>query len=111
MPKPALYKPSAGPEGPQPGLLERGNIDLTKRPVVRGADGSIATVRSITIEKDGKQVLIPTVVGGKIVSNQDAVKRYKDSGEHLGVFDNDANAESYAVKLHQAQAKYYGSGD
>ena len=44
-----------------PGMIEPGNIDIANRPVVRNPDGSISTVRSITVEADGKYVVLPTI--------------------------------------------------
>lgn len=85
--------------------LTPGNIDLTKRPRVKTADGDIATVRSISIEDDGKEVLIPTVSDdGRLLSNQQAIDLYRQTGKHLGIFDNADAADKYAESLHQAQA-------
>jgi hypothetical protein len=53
-------------------------------------------------------VLIPTVVGGKVVSNDDAIAHYKKTGEHLGVFKNADDADAYAKSLHDEQASEYG---
>ena len=87
-----------------PGMIEPGNIDLSARPVVRHADGSISTVRSISVEMDGKEYLIPTVSeDGKVLSEDDAVKQ----GKHLGVFDSPEDATAYARQLHEDQESLY----
>jgi hypothetical protein len=93
-----------------PGLVEAGNIDLTQRPHVKNADGSVSTVRSISIEEDGKAVLIPTVVDGKVVSDADAIAHYEKTGEHLGTFDSEASANAYAQRLHEGQARTLAGG-
>jgi GH24 family phage-related lysozyme (muramidase) len=103
---------SPAPTGTPAGLLEAGNIDLTKRPQVKNADGTISTVRSMSIEEDGKEVLIPTVSpDGKILSDDDAVKLYRESGQHLGKFDNADDANKYAEDLHQAQERFYAQSN
>lgn len=90
--------------GGSAGMMERGNIDLTKRPQVKNPDGSVSTVRSISIEEDGKTILIPTVVDGKVVSDDAAVAHYKKTGEHLGTFKDETSATDYAQRLHNAQS-------
>lgn len=90
------------------GMVQRGNIDLNNRPVVKNPDGSISTVRSITItDNNGRAILLPTVVGGKVVSNDEAVQHYKQTGENLGIFKTEDAANAYAEKLHQSQAARY----
>ncbi len=103
--------PAGGPAAPRvAGLLVPGNIDLEHRPVANNADGSISTVRSMSFEENGKEVLIPTVSDdGHILSDDAAIDLYRRTGKHLGIFDNAADAEKYAQKLHEDQAKFYGA--
>ena len=86
------------------GLEKQGNIDLSTRPEVRNTDGTVSTVRSISIGVGDKTILIPTVVKGKVVSDEEAIKHYKSSGQHLGVFKDQQSADAYAETLHEQQA-------
>jgi hypothetical protein len=98
------------------GQTEKGNIDLSKRKVALNSDGSISTVLSMSIEFDGKEVLIPRVSSeGKVLSPEEAVKLYKKTGQHLGKFDDANSADQYAEKLHssklwQPSMDYYVKG-
>lgn len=105
------FDPQPGTEpSPTPtGQIEAGNIDLKKRPVVKNPDGSISTVRSISSNIDGREVLLPTVSeDGRIMNNAEAIQKFKDTGKHLGIFDTPANVTAYADQLHQDQANLYG---
>ena len=87
-----------------------GNIDLYNRPKVVNEDGSISTVRSMSFQdEDGKEVLIPTVVNGKIVSDDEAIKHYYKTGEYLGKFNTVDEANKYAEELHSQQERLYSN--
>ena len=93
---------------PEFGTIAQGNIDLKKRPKVKNKDGSISTVRSMSFNQDGQEVLIPTVVGNQVVEPRQAIQHYLQTGEHLGKFTDPFFADKYAQKLHEEQAKFYG---
>jgi hypothetical protein len=106
----ARLLPSAAPKGDAPGLKAPGNIDLAARPVVTNADGSISTVRSMSFEEDdGTEILVPTVIGDKVVSDQEAIEHYRKTGQHLGKFDTPEHADAYAERLHAAQGEFYNT--
>jgi hypothetical protein len=115
---------------PVPGMLERGNIDLNHRPQVRNDDGSSSTIYSVTVplNEDGsvwrgdyesapKYALVPSIVNGRFLTpngkipatgdhkaaeqlEDAATEHYEKTREHLGVFDSDRSAETYASKTH-----------
>lgn len=98
----------------QLGQFGKGNIDLYNRPQYVNDDGSVSTVHSRSFNIDGKEVLLPTVgfgADGRPVSLTDdqVLQAYYDTGEYLGRFDSQEEADAYAELLHQAQDWYYGS--
>ena len=89
-----------------------GNLDLTKRPKYKNPDGTISTVDSFSINENGKEVLLPTIVWGadgkpKRLTEDEAIKHYRATGEYLGKFNSVDEANTYAKKLHQQQALDY----
>lgn len=104
-----LNSPSGGGARRPFGMIKPGNIDVHHRPIVHNNDGSISTVRSISVGTDQGEVLIPTVVGGKVVSDKDAIAHFKATGEHLGIFKDEKAATAFAKALHQEQDQEYSS--
>ncbi len=103
-------KRRAAQQGTSPfaqGLVEPGNVELWKRPVLHNADGSYSTTRSLSFDEDGHEVLVPTVVDGKQLTPTEAIRRYRQTGEHLGKFSSPETADRYAETLHNAQAANY----
>jgi len=92
----------------QGGLITPGNIDVSKLPAVRNPDGSYSTVRSMGIEMDGKHYLIPKVVNGRVVSDDEAFNHFIKTGKHLGIFSSRADSDAYAKQLSEAEAKRIG---
>ena len=96
--------------GARKNMVEGGNIDLTKRPVVKNKDGSISTIRSISIGTDRGEVLIPTISeDGRQLSEQGAIQQYRKTGRHLGIFSTPEAASRHAQEISQRQAQFYNS--
>jgi hypothetical protein len=83
---------------------EPGNIDLLNRPEVPNPEGGISTVLSMGVGEDGGiEVLIPRVVGERILSPEDAIAHYVKSGEHLGKYGSIPAADAAAQQIHIEQ--------
>ncbi len=73
------------------------DIDLA-RPMLSNADGSFSTERTITIEADGKHLLIPTIVGGKQLSPEAAIAAWEaGTNKPVGIFNSSEEADAAAV--------------
>jgi uncharacterized protein (TIGR02594 family) len=88
---------------PRMGPLVPGNIDLNNRPKINNKDGSYSTVRTITVEENGKTILLPTIINGKQVSNKEAIDYYHKTGQHMGIFKDQKAADTYDEQLHKQQ--------
>jgi hypothetical protein len=91
----------------RPGPTQKGNLDLSRRPVVHNDDGSISTVRTMTVGMDDGEYNIPTVVEDKILDDEAAIAHFARTGEHLGRYKSPDEAIEQAKYLHDAQADMY----
>lgn len=92
------------------GVLEPGNIDLRRRPVVRNRDGSVSMARSFSVAKDGREYLVPTVSDeGRLLSDQEAISQFEKTGRHLGAFRTAQDAAEYADRMDRQQELLYAA--
>lgn len=101
---------------PTIGRYGQGNINLYERPRYNNGDGSYSTVDSFSTNIDGKEVLLPTIGrdrNGNATrwTEDEAVDNYLKTGQHLGQFNTPEEADRYAQKLHEQQARFYGNLD
>lgn len=89
------------------GQYGQGNIDLNNRIVIHNPDGTISTERSFSFSDDGKEVLIPLIVDGQELTEEQAIASYRNTGKYLGKFDTVTEADIYATRLHERQDWYY----
>ncbi len=69
----------------------------TGKAQIRNADGSISTESTITIEADGRHVVLPTIMNGKRVSEDQAVAAWrKGTNQAVGVFGTAGEADKFA---------------
>lgn len=93
---------------PPRGMISPGNIDPNNRPVVQNPDGSISTVRTISANIDGPEVLMPTVsADGRIWTDDQAIDNYIRTGQNFGRFTTPDAATQFAQRLHTTQEGQY----
>jgi hypothetical protein len=90
-------------------MYSPGNIDLNNRPIALNPDGTISTIRSISVDQGGRTYLLPTVINGRVVSNQRAIRHFQRTNKSLGAFASPEAADAYGEVLHQLQARQYAA--
>lgn len=83
-----------------PGRKPKATGDMpidTNRPIIKNPDGTISTERTITVEADGKHFLIPTIVGGKQLSETDAISAWASgTNQAVGTYSSAEEANRAA---------------
>lgn len=75
--------------------------------LTRTSMASISTLLSASFGTDDGEVLVPKVSpDGRILSNREALDRYKKTGEHLGIFKDPDAADKYAELIHNKQVGF-----
>ena len=95
-----------------PYVMEARNIDVSNLPEVKNripGEGGISTVRSMGINMNGKETLIPTVVEGKLPASAEEAERqavdyYLRKRRHLGKYASPAASDAAATLLHEREA-------
>jgi hypothetical protein len=90
------------------GVVQPGNINLSQRPMIRNEDGSVSTVASMGVNFDGREMLIPMATERGLLSEDDAIRQYMATGQHLGQFASPEASTRYAKWLSSDQAGMYG---
>ena len=83
---------------------KKGNYLLPdiNRPSYVDEEGGRRSEYKMGVNIDGKETLIPTVVNGKQLSEDEAVDRYRKTGLHMGQFNTPEEAD-YAARLRTAK--------
>ena len=101
-----------GPYATSIPVLASPTINLKKVPIVKNnmpGEGGYSTVRTASFGIGGGELLLPTVVKGKILSNTNAFNAFANGGykDHLGVYANSAAASKAAEVIHLSEANKF----
>mgnify|MGYP003112623562 CR=1 FL=1 len=96
-------------------VLEHHYNNIKEGKTRQDKDGYINTVVTIQVDKikklnNGKPTLIPTVYDGKIVSEEEAIKRAIDSGKKWTSADTHDQLREYDKKLHKQMSSELAKG-
>ncbi|MGN0845048.1 MAG: hypothetical protein ACI4QT_07500, partial [Kiritimatiellia bacterium] len=83
-------------------LRNEGRKVLLRRDEDGKVNGYSTTSSMLVRHDDGKFAVVPTVVGGKELSQDDAVRHYAETGEHWGMADDEDSARKIAQEVHDS---------
>lgn len=93
------------------GLLTPGTLDPFKRPALQYPEDDDGSTSSVSFERDGKEILIPTTfedtpgAGARRHSVEQSIKHYDATGQHLGIFGSADAADAFAKSLDAEQQR------
>lgn len=87
------------------GRLSIGELDPYDRPTLRNDNGSVSTTRSFSVEREGRETLLPSVINGERYPEKAVGAQLK---QNLGTFRDSQTADGYASQLHNDQARRGG---
>lgn len=88
--------------------IRRGTMPLGIRERVRNPDGSVSTVKTMSIGTDEGEVLIPTVFNGRVNTPEASIARWRKTGQDFGAFSSPEDATAFALMLHRLHEKELG---
>jgi len=94
-----------GPQAGQSALAGNAPIDR-QRPILKNADGSFSTERTITVERDGRWFNVPTIIDGERHDEREISQRFED-GEDLPTVGEFASLEE-AEQAAQSRSQEIG---
>jgi hypothetical protein len=79
---------------------------------VKNADGSISTVRGITVEIDGRTYIVPTVRNGRILENEAAIDMAISDGlENYPSYETESEANAAERRMKKRINAETGGGN
>ena len=96
----------------QSGMVEPPTLDVSDRVGWANLDGTKSSILTISIGiGPGMEALIPTIApDGQRLTEDQAVDRFFQTGEHLGIFATPDSATIYARDLSSRQGMHAPSG-
>ena len=86
-------------------LRNEGRRVLLRRDKDGKVNGYSTTSSMLVRHDDGKFAVVPTVIGGRELSQEEAVKHYAETGEHWGMADDEESAQKMAQEVHDTHMK------
>lgn len=105
------YGAQPAPARPWPGMITQGTsnpLDYAKYPKKQNPDGSWSHIKTASFNLDGREVLLPTMVGGKdlvrvkpdrSIDYDPVIDHYRKTGDHFGIFSSPDAVQAYATNL------------
>lgn len=107
MPAPMAPQSIPSRGGSSGGFSYTGNIDLNNHPLIHLAGGGQGTIKSTAFtDEKGNVITVPTIYNGREHTPDEAVDRYYQTGQHLGIIKGGtpAQANAYGQWLHEQEA-------